>query len=261
MPPPDPRSRTISPSRARRRPSGCHSRGSPGRRVGQAGPLEVGVAELVDLGVRPATRGAGRVGGLAPVEDGAGRIRVWLRTCSTMGSMVGRSRSRSSRSSFLGCIDMGQYAGVSILVNIEDCRYAAVMTRTRTTSLDPEVRLLAALADPTRLAIVRQLAQDAETCACDFTSCCDVGQPTVSHHLRVLREAGVVTTERRGQTIWYRLAPETAERLARRRPQPGARRPRPGQRPGRRAEAMRRRHRRRRRRRAPEPIAGSAAPA
>jgi ArsR family transcriptional regulator len=87
------------------------------------------------------------------------------------------------------------------------------MTRTRTTSLDPEVRLLAALADPTRLAIVRQLAQDTETCACDFTSCCDVRQPTVSHHLRVLREAGVVTAERRGQSIWYRLSPETAQRL------------------------------------------------
>lgn len=102
---------------------------------------------------------------------------------------------------------------ISILVNIDGCRYAARMTRTRTTSLDPEVRLLAALADPTRLAIVRQLAEDVETCACDFTSCCDVGQPTVSHHLRVLREAGIVTSERRGQWIFYRLAPETAERL------------------------------------------------
>jgi DNA-binding transcriptional ArsR family regulator len=102
---------------------------------------------------------------------------------------------------------------ISILVNIEVCRYSGAMARIRTTSLDPEVRLLAALADPTRLAIVRQLAQDVETCACDFTSCCDVGQPTVSHHLRVLREAGVVTSERRGQWIFYRLAPETAERL------------------------------------------------
>ena len=100
-----------------------------------------------------------------------------------------------------------------MVVNIEVERYAALMTRTRSISLDPEVRLLAALADPTRLAIVRQLAQDVETCACDFTSCCEVGQPTVSHHLRVLREAGVVTSERRGQWIFYRLAPETAERL------------------------------------------------
>lgn len=87
------------------------------------------------------------------------------------------------------------------------------MTRTRSANPDPEVRLLAALADPTRLAIVRQLAAETETCACDFTTCCDVGQPTVSHHLRVLREAGVVTAERRGQWIFYRLDPSTAERL------------------------------------------------
>ena len=88
------------------------------------------------------------------------------------------------------------------------------VARTKSISLDPDVRFLAALADPTRLAIVRQLAADTETCACNFTSCCDVAQPTVSHHLRVLREAGVVTTERRGQWIFYRLAPGTAERLA-----------------------------------------------
>ena len=88
------------------------------------------------------------------------------------------------------------------------------MARTpRTTALDPEIRLLAALADPTRLAIVRELAASNETCACDLTSCCDVGQPTVSHHLRVLREAGVVTSERRGQWIFYQLAPDVAERV------------------------------------------------
>ena len=87
------------------------------------------------------------------------------------------------------------------------------MARTRATDLDPDVRLLAALADPTRLAIVRQLAAETETCACDFTSCCAVGQPTVSHHLRVLREAGLVTSERRGQWIFYRISPDVAERL------------------------------------------------
>ncbi len=87
------------------------------------------------------------------------------------------------------------------------------MARTKSTNVDPDIRLLAALADPTRLAIVRQLAADTETCACDFTACCDVAQPTVSHHLRVLREAGVVTSERRGTWIFYRLSPEVAGRL------------------------------------------------
>ena len=80
-------------------------------------------------------------------------------------------------------------------------------------STDPDIQLLAALADPTRMEILRELAGNPEVCACDFTSCCDVAQPTVSHHLRVLREAGVVTSERRGQWVWYRLAPGAAERL------------------------------------------------
>lgn len=85
--------------------------------------------------------------------------------------------------------------------------------RTMARSLDPDVRLLQALADPTRLAIVRQLSGDGETCACDLTACCDVRQPTVSHHLKVLREAGLIVGERRGTWIWYRLAPDAAERL------------------------------------------------
>ncbi len=79
--------------------------------------------------------------------------------------------------------------------------------------LDPDVQLLDALADPVRLNIVRQLAACDGICACDFTESCDVSQPTVSHHLRVLREAGVVTSERRGSQIYYRLAPEAIGRL------------------------------------------------
>ena len=87
------------------------------------------------------------------------------------------------------------------------------MARTRTIAHDPDIRLLAALADPTRLAIVRQLAAEVETCACNFMAMSEVAQPTISHHLRVLRESGIVTSERRGQWIFYRLSPDTAERL------------------------------------------------
>ncbi|MHB8631246.1 MAG: ArsR/SmtB family transcription factor [Candidatus Limnocylindria bacterium] len=77
-----------------------------------------------------------------------------------------------------------------------------------------DVRILQAIAEPTRLAIVRQLASDGEVCACDFTDCCDVKQPTVSHHLKVLREAGVVSGTRRGTWIYYRLEPKAASRVA-----------------------------------------------
>jgi len=81
-------------------------------------------------------------------------------------------------------------------------------------STDPDVRLLAALADPARLAIVRQLASDGFVCACDFSASGGLAQPTVSHHLRVLREAGIVHGDRRGTWIWYRLDPAVADRLA-----------------------------------------------
>jgi len=79
---------------------------------------------------------------------------------------------------------------------------------------DPDVILLQAAADPSRLAILRQLAAAEGVCACDFTACCDVAQPTVSHHLKVLTEAGLVTRERRGTWAWFRLVPSRLDDLA-----------------------------------------------
>jgi ArsR family transcriptional regulator len=80
-------------------------------------------------------------------------------------------------------------------------------------STDPDVLLLQAVADPTRLSILRQLSTEGAVCACNFTDCCGVGQPTVSHHLRVLRTAGWVSTERRGTWIYYSVRPEAVGRF------------------------------------------------
>ena len=79
---------------------------------------------------------------------------------------------------------------------------------------DPDTLLLQAVADPTRLAIIRQLSADGQVCACDFSDCCGVSQSTVSHHLKVLREAGWVEGERRGTWIWYSLRAEAVTRFA-----------------------------------------------
>lgn len=72
---------------------------------------------------------------------------------------------------------------------------------------DGEVEVLRALAHPVRWGILRRLAAEPGICACDFTEFFDVSQPTISAHLKVLREAGLVTTERNGNTICYRVAP------------------------------------------------------
>ena len=80
---------------------------------------------------------------------------------------------------------------------------------------DREVEVLRALAHPVRWGILRRLAAEPGICACDFTEFFDVSQPTISAHLKVLREAGLVTTERNGTTICYRIAPGRLAALGR----------------------------------------------
>src|SRR5947207_11820808 len=70
-----------------------------------------------------------------------------------------------------------------------------------------------ALADPTRVAIVNRLAQAAETCVCDLTAAFALSQPTISHHLKVLREAGLVEPTRRGTWAYHRAVPATLAAL------------------------------------------------
>jgi len=68
---------------------------------------------------------------------------------------------------------------------------------------------LKAVADPLRLRMLSYVASSAtgEACVCDLAALTDVAQPTVSHHLKLLREAGILTSERRGTWVWYRVAP------------------------------------------------------
>jgi ArsR family transcriptional regulator len=70
-----------------------------------------------------------------------------------------------------------------------------------------------ALADPTRVAIVNQLSAADEVCVCNLVDAFELSQPTISHHLRILREAGLVESSRRGTWAFYRLVPEALDAL------------------------------------------------
>lgn len=70
-----------------------------------------------------------------------------------------------------------------------------------------------ALSDPTRLAIVNQLARAEECCVCNLEPL-GLSQPTISHHLKILRGAGLVESTRRGTWAYYRLVPEAVQALA-----------------------------------------------
>lgn len=74
-----------------------------------------------------------------------------------------------------------------------------------------------ALADPVRLQLLNMIAtaEDGGVCACDLVETLDRSQPTISHHLKVLRDAGLVTSERRGTWIWYSVDPERVDALQR----------------------------------------------
>ncbi|WP_217915743.1 ArsR/SmtB family transcription factor [Miltoncostaea marina] len=76
-------------------------------------------------------------------------------------------------------------------------------------------RLAKALGDPVRMQLVDVLRRHAgRVCVCELTPLFEVGQSTVSHHLKVLREAGLVDSERRGLWAYYYVVPEALGELA-----------------------------------------------
>jgi ArsR family transcriptional regulator len=80
---------------------------------------------------------------------------------------------------------------------------------------EEQVRLMGAMSDPTRLQIVAMLAgQDEPLCVCDIQGNFQLGQPTISHHLKVLRDARLVTWEKRGLWVYYSLDRTTLEQAA-----------------------------------------------
>jgi ArsR family transcriptional regulator len=77
-------------------------------------------------------------------------------------------------------------------------------------------RMFKALGDPTRVKLLSMIAaaSDEGACACDLTEPVGLSQPTVSHHLKILVEAGLTTREQRGKWAYYRVAPEVLDSLA-----------------------------------------------
>ncbi|HEX5142603.1 MAG TPA: metalloregulator ArsR/SmtB family transcription factor [Mycobacterium sp.] len=77
-------------------------------------------------------------------------------------------------------------------------------------------RLFKAMGDPVRLRLLSLIASHAggEACVCDLSGVFELTGPTISHHLKVLREAGLISGERRGTWIYYRVHPEALRQLS-----------------------------------------------
>jgi len=96
----------------------------------------------------------------------------------------------------------------------EPCCEPVVYPDTERAEAERMALVAKALSDPIRLLLVDVLRKHAgKVCVCELTPLFDVGQPTVSHHLKVLRNAGVVDSERRGLWAYYYVVPDALEEL------------------------------------------------
>jgi ArsR family transcriptional regulator len=69
-------------------------------------------------------------------------------------------------------------------------------------------RVFAALADPVRLRLLSLIAEAGESCSCELEEPLGKAQPTISHHTKALADAGLITGEKRGRWMWWRVVPE-----------------------------------------------------
>ncbi len=77
-------------------------------------------------------------------------------------------------------------------------------------------RVFKAMGDPVRLRLLSLIAshEGGEACVCDLTDVFDLSGPTITHHLKVLREAGLIAGERRGTWVYYRILPDALRQLS-----------------------------------------------
>lgn len=93
------------------------------------------------------------------------------------------------------------------------CTEEVARTRFDDERLAGQEHVLTALADPTRLRMLHLLSRHDSLCVCEVEAAFDLGQPTISHHLKILREAGLVTVERRGTWAYYAVARHAVREL------------------------------------------------
>lgn len=117
--------------------------------------------------------------------------------------------------SLASCIDMHQHRSVSIQLPV---LCSSVRTHEPLTAVESSelAGVFKALGDPVRLRLLSLIAahEGGEACVCDLTGAFELSQPTISHHLKVLREAGLITGERRATWVYYAVVPARVQLLA-----------------------------------------------
>jgi ArsR family transcriptional regulator len=103
-----------------------------------------------------------------------------------------------------------------VLPDLATCCSPATGGRVDDAAAEALARMFKALADPTRVKLLSMIAaaDGREACICDLTEPVGLAQPTISHHMKVLTEAGLVSREQRGKWAYFSLVPGILESLA-----------------------------------------------
>jgi ArsR family transcriptional regulator len=123
--------------------------------------------------------------------------------------------------SLVTCFDIGQYRRVSKSsvpsTDVSECELAPLVREPVSMTAAAELAVkLKALSDPVRLRLLSVVASHTggEACVCDLSAGIELSQPTISHHLKVLRTAGLLDSERRGSWVYYRIIPGALQQLS-----------------------------------------------
>jgi ArsR family transcriptional regulator len=110
---------------------------------------------------------------------------------------------------------MARKAGVTLEEPARGCRASVLAAPLDETQASDLAHAFAALADPVRLRLLSLIADAGRICACDLLQPLGKSQPTVSHHTRVLADAGLITGEKQGRWVWWSIVPSRLDALRR----------------------------------------------
>ncbi len=109
---------------------------------------------------------------------------------------------------------MSNQSGVAVPIPVLGCCPALSVSALDDEQAGLVAPMFKALGDPVRLRLMSMIASQPEACVCDLTGEFALSGPTISHHLKVLREAGLIDGERRGTWVYYRVRPAALDQLA-----------------------------------------------
>lgn len=105
------------------------------------------------------------------------------------------------------------YAKTSAIQPAEPCCASVISEALDTDTAEQLSQSFAALADPVRLRLFNLIAQAGEICSCDLVEPLQKSQPTISHHTKILVEAGLIEGEKRGRWTWWSVRPQQVDAL------------------------------------------------